>query len=105
MINAITKQVELDIPLKDPYDIIVNPTNNMIYVNSDRSNSVYIIYGKTHVVVSSYEVMVPCGIAVNPTTGMVYVTSESEDVVHLYDGNTNEIVTIINVENSPSRAI
>ena len=69
----------------------------MIYVTSDRSDSVYVIDGKTNQVVTSFEVLVPCGIAVNPATGMVYVTNQESHNESVIDGKNNKMIETIPV--------
>ena len=41
VVNAGTKQILADIKMPDPYDIAIDSQRNIIYITSDKTNSVF----------------------------------------------------------------
>jgi YVTN family beta-propeller protein len=74
----------------DPYDIVVSPDNNTVYVASRGDNTVVVINATTNTVTTTIPVGVqPTGIAITPDGTKVYVTNFSSSSVTAIDTATN----------------
>jgi YVTN family beta-propeller protein len=85
-----------------PFSIAVNPATNRIYVGNDVSNTVSVIDGAHHTVITSIAANRPYKIDVNPATNKIYVASlQTSGIVKVIDGATNTSVNVT-VGNWPS---
>jgi YVTN family beta-propeller protein len=87
---------------KDPYDISVNPLDDIVYVANSGSNTVSVIDGKTNTVTANIPVgTYPNDLSVNPSTNTVYVANRDDNTVSVIDGKTNTVTANIPVGTSP----
>jgi YVTN family beta-propeller protein len=85
------------------FSIAVNPATNRIYVGNDVSNSVTVIDGAHHTVITTVSSIArPYKIDVNPVTNKIYVVSlATSGKVTVIDGATNA-TTPVTIGNWPS---
>lgn len=86
-----------------PFSIAVNPATNRIYVGNDVGNSVTVIDGARHTVITTISSIArPYKININPVTNKIYVASlATSGKVTVIDGATNA-TTPVTIGNWPS---
>ena len=86
--------------IKQPYEMVVNTNNGLLYVTSDENDQVSVM-DKLGKVQKIFDITKPCGIEIDNLRNRIYVTSEDSARVYVIDGKTNVIITDIKVDKGP----
>jgi YVTN family beta-propeller protein len=85
-----------------PYDIVINPLTNKVYVSDLGKDSVLVLDGSNNTLVSTIPVgLNPSVLAINTQTNTIYVSNFSNDTVSVINGTSNKVETNIKVGNNP----
>lgn len=86
-----------------PWGIGLDATANRIYVANQESDTVSVIDGATHGVISTIGVgNGPAGVGVNSVTQRIYVANYLSNNVSIIDGATNTVVATVPVGSDPN---
>ncbi|CAG7629165.1 YncE family protein [Paenibacillus allorhizosphaerae] len=93
-----------------PYNMVVNPRTNRIYITNFQDGTVSVINGRTNRVITVIKVGERCDeIAVNSRTNFIYVStislSSPNGQLAVLNGNTNKMVTKIKFTGRPSQIV
>ena len=86
--------------IKQPYEMVVNTNNDLLYITSDKNDQVLVVE-KSGMVKKVIDITDPCGIAIDNLRNKIYVTSEDSAKVYVIDGLTNDVVATIGVDKGP----
>jgi YVTN family beta-propeller protein len=87
----------------DPYDVVVDPANGLVYVTNQQADTVSAIDAATNQVVGTMAVGAdPTYMGVNAINGNVYVANNNAADVSVINGATNQVVNTIPVSDAPS---
>ena len=86
--------------IKQPYEMVVNTNNDLLYITSDKNDQVFVVE-KSGLVKKVIDITDPCGIAIDNLQNKIYVTSEDSAKVYVIDGLTNDVVATIGVDKGP----
>ena len=88
---------------KQPGDIAVDPTRNLVYVANAGSGTITVINGKTNKVHHTTKVgHDPVSIAVNTKKDLVYVANTNSNTVSVINGRTDRVVHTVKVRHHPN---
>jgi|GEM_PF-592136 len=86
----------------DPFDIVVDPVTDRLYIANLRFHSVSVIDGSTDKVTSEIKVgRFPSSLDVNTDLNSVYVANSRSNTISVIDGSTDDVIKDINVGNQP----
>jgi YVTN family beta-propeller protein len=87
----------------DPYDIAVNPINNMLYITNLRSDKVSVMDGAIDKILADIKVGTnPEGVTIRLDNNMIYVANSGSNTVSVIDGSTNSVLSNITVGLNPA---
>ncbi len=87
----------------DPYDILYDPANGLLYVTNDGSGNVSVINGSTDrsagagIPVGSS----PIGLAVDPASDTIFVANEGSGTISVIDGSNDTVVANVTLGGQP----
>ncbi len=88
---------------KQPGDIAVDPTRNLVYVANEGSGTITVINGKTNKVRHTIKVgHDPVSIAVNTKKDLVYVANTNSNTVSVINGRTDKVAHTVKVRHHPN---
>ena len=88
--------------IEDPYDIAVNPIENMLYITNLRSDKVSVMDGATDRLLTDIKVgSNPEGISIRLDKNIIYVANSGSNTVSVIDGGTNKVLSNITVGLKP----
>ena len=86
----------------DPFDIVVDPITDRLYIANFRFHSVSVIDSSTDKVTSEIKVgRFPSSLDVNTDLNSVYVANSRSNTISVIDGSTDDVIKEINVGNEP----
>ena len=104
VIDAIENR-EIKPPLKYaslPYDIVINPHTNKVYISDLGKDSVLVLEGSNNTLVASIPVgSKPSVLAINTQTNTIYVSNFRNDSVSVINGTSNKVESNIKVGHNP----
>jgi YVTN family beta-propeller protein len=86
----------------DPFDIVVDPVTDRLYIANFRFHSVSVIDGSTDKVTSEIKVgRFPSSLDINTDLNSVYVANSRSNTISVIDGSTDDVIKDISVGNHP----
>jgi len=107
-IQGLTKQpsIKFNYPKlrlgSDPFDIVVDPVTDRLYIANFHFHSVSVIDSSNNKVTSEIKVgRFPSSLDVNTDLNSVYVANSRSNTISVIDGSTDDVIKDINVGNEP----